>query len=188
LRDQEAAESAKIMGLAVRDNLNLGDGFFEENEETLLKVIAEIRKYKPQIVLANAISDRHPDHGRAASLVSRACFLSGLPKIVCDHDGENLAAHRPKTIYNYIQDRNIGPHLIVDISDEYEQKMAAIMAFRSQFYDPNSQEPQTPISGQDFLSFLDARAQEYGRLIGCKYGEGFTTERCIGTSNLLDIL
>lgn len=188
LRDQEAAESAKIMGLAVRDNLNLGDGFFEENEETLLKVIAEIRKYKPQIVLANAISDRHPDHGRAASLVSRACFLSGLPKIVCDHDGENLAAHRPKTIYNYIQDRNIGPNLIVDISDEYEQKMAAIMAFKSQFYDPNSQEPQTPISGQDFLSFLDARAQEYGRLIGCKYGEGFTTERCIGTSNLLDIL
>ena len=188
LRDKEAAESAKIMGLAVRDNLNLGDGFFEENEETLIKVIKEIRKYKPQIVLANAVSDRHPDHGRAASLVSRACFLSGLPKIVCDHDGENLAAHRPKTIYNYIQDRNIGPNLIVDISNEYEQKMAAIMAFKSQFYDPNNQEPQTPISGQDFLSFLEARAQEFGRLIGCKYGEGFTTERCIGTSNLIDIL
>jgi len=131
LRDQEAASSAKIMGLTVRDNLNLGDGFFEENEETLLKVIAEIRKYKPQIVLANAISDRHPDHGRAASLVSRACFLSGLPKIVCDHDGENLAAHRPKTIYNYIQDRNIGPNLIVDISDEYQQKMAAIIRVNS---------------------------------------------------------
>ena len=188
LRNQEAEASAKIMGLTVRDNLDLGDGFFEENEQTLIKVIKEIRKYRPQIVLANAISDRHPDHGRSASIISRACFLSGLPKIICDHEGMNLPAHRPKTIYNYIQDRNIGPNLIVVISDEYEQKIKAIMAFKSQFYDPNSQEPQTPISGQDFLSFLQARAQEYGRLIGCKYGEGFTTERCIGTSNLLDIL
>ncbi|MFZ9631047.1 MAG: bacillithiol biosynthesis deacetylase BshB1 [Bacteroidia bacterium] len=188
LRDQEAEASSEIMGLTIRDNLNLGDGFFEENEATLLKVIAEIRKYQPQIVLANATSDRHPDHGRAASLISRACFLSGLPKIVCDFEGENLPAHRPKTVYHYIQDRNIGPNLIVDISAEYNQKKKAIMAFKSQFYDPNNQEPQTPISGQDFLSFLDARAQEFGRLIGCQYGEGFTTERCIGTNNLLDIL
>ena len=188
VRDLEAAESAIIMGLAVRSNLNLGDGFFEENEASLKQVITEIRKYQPDLVLANAASDRHPDHGRASSLISRACFLSGLPKIVCEWEGVALAAHRPKSVYHYIQDRNIGPQLIVDISSEFEQKMKAIKAFKSQFYDPNSQEPQTPISGQDFLSFLEARAIEFGRLIGCKYGEGFTTERCIGTNNLLDIL
>jgi bacillithiol biosynthesis deacetylase BshB1 len=183
-RDAEAKESTKIMGLSARENLNLGDGFFEINEESLLAVITQIRKFRPSIVLANAETDRHPDHGRAAALVSRACFLSGLPKIVT----EGHSAHRPQSLYHYIQDRFQKPDLIVDISDVFEQKMQAIKAFKTQFYDPNSTEPNTPISGKDFMEFLSARATEYGRTIGTKYGEGFTTERTIGTNCLIHLL
>jgi bacillithiol biosynthesis deacetylase BshB1 len=183
-RDAEAKESTKIMGLSARENLNLGDGFFEINEESLLAVITQIRKFRPSIVLANAETDRHPDHGRAAALVSRACFLSGLPKIVT----EGHSAHRPQSLYHYIQDRFQKPDLIVDISDVFEQKMQAIKAFKTQFYDPNSTEPNTPISGKDFMEFLSARATEYGRTIGTKYGEGFTTERTIGTNSLIHLL
>lgn len=183
-REAEANESTKIMGLSARENLDLGDGFFEINEESLLAVITQIRKYRPSIVLANAETDRHPDHGRAAALVSRACFLSGLPKIVT----EGHPAHRPQAVYHYIQDRFQKPNLIVDISDVFEQKMQAIKAFKTQFYDPNSTEPNTPISGKDFMEFLSARATEYGRTIGTKYGEGFTTERTLGTNSLIHLL
>ncbi|MCE2876706.1 MAG: bacillithiol biosynthesis deacetylase BshB1 [Bacteroidetes bacterium] len=158
-RDAEAAESSKIMGLAVRENLNLGDGFFEINESALLAVVTQIRKYKPSIVLANAMSDRHPDHGRAAELVSRACFLAGLPKIIT----ASYEAHRPKAVYHYL-------------------------AFKTQFYNPNSTEPATPISSKEFMEFLSARALEYGRTIGTKYGEGFTTERTLGTNTLIPLL
>jgi bacillithiol biosynthesis deacetylase BshB1 len=143
-----------------------------------------IRKYQPQIVLANAVSDRHPDHGRAAELVSRACFLSGLPKIIT----ENQVAHRPKAVYHYIQDRGMKADVIVDITSVYEQKMQAIKAFKTQFYDPNSKEPETPISSKEFLDFIEARALEYGRVIGTKYGEGFTTERTPGTNSLIPLL
>jgi bacillithiol biosynthesis deacetylase BshB1 len=183
-RAAEAMESSKIMGLSIRENLNLGDGFFEINEETLLAVITQIRKYRPSIVLANAEFDRHPDHGRAAALVTRACFLSGLPKLVT----EGFSAHRPQAVYHYIQDRFQKPDLIVDISDVFDQKMQAIKAFKTQFYDPNSTEPNTPISGKDFMEFLSARATEYGRTIGTKYGEGFTTERTLGTNSLIHLL
>jgi len=183
-RDAEAAESSKIMGLAVRENLNLGDGFFEINESALLAVVTQIRKYKPSIVLANAMSDRHPDHGRAAELVSRACFLAGLPKIIT----ASYEAHRPKAVYHYIQDRFMKPDVIVDISDVFEQKMQTILAFKTQFYNPNSSEPETPISSKEFMEFLSARALEYGRTIGTKYGEGFTTERTLGTNTLIPLL
>ncbi len=183
-RDNEASASSKILGLSARENLNLGDGFFEINDATLMAVIKMIRKYQPQIVLANAVSDRHPDHGRAAELVSRACFLSGLPKIIT----ENQMAHRPKAIYHYIQDRGMKADVIVDITSVYEQKMQAIKAFKTQFYDPNSNEPETPISSKEFLDFIEARALEYGRVIGTKYGEGFTTERTLGTNSLIPLL
>lgn len=183
-RHLEAIESSKIMGLAVRDNLDLGDGFFEINETSLIAIVTQIRKYKPSIVLANATSDRHPDHGRAAELVTRACFLAGLPKIVT----ELYEAHRPKAVYHYIQDRFMKPDIIVDISDVYELKMQTILAFKTQFYNPNSTEPTTPISSSEFMEFLSARALEYGRTIGTKYGEGFTAERTLGTENLTQLL
>lgn len=183
-REAEAAASTNIMGLSVRDNLDLGDGFFEINQTTLMAVVTQIRKYKPSIVLANAVSDRHPDHGRAAALVSRACFLAGLPKI----ETGTYPAHRPKAVYHYIQDRFIKPDVIVDITAVFEQKMTAIKAFKTQFYDPNSAEPETPISSKEFMEFLEARSLEYGRTIGTKYGEGFTTERTLGTQSLTALL
>lgn len=183
-RDAEAAQSSKIIGLAVRDNLDLGDGFFEINEASLMAVVTQIRKYKPSIVLANAVNDRHPDHGRASELVSRACFLAGLPKI----STPPYQAHRPKAVYHYIQDRFMKPDIIVDISDVFDQKMAAIRAFKTQFYDPNSAEPQTPISSKEFMDFLAARSLEFGRTIGTQYGEGFTTERTLGTKSLTELL
>jgi len=183
-REAEAAASTKIMGLSVRDNLDLGDGFFEINQTTLMAVVTQIRKYKPSIVLANAVSDRHPDHGRAAALVSRACFLAGLPKI----ETGTYQTHRPKAVYHYIQDRFIKPDVIVDITAVFEQKMTAIKAFKTQFYDPNSAEPETPISSKEFMEFLEARSLEYGRTIGTKYGEGFTTERTLGTQTLTTLL
>jgi bacillithiol biosynthesis deacetylase BshB1 len=134
--------------------------------------------------LANATSDRHPDHGRAAALISRACFLAGLPKI----STPQYEAHRPKAIYHYIQDRFMKPDVIVDISDVFEQKMQSILAFKTQFYNPNSTEPETPISSKEFMEFLRARALEFGRTIGTKYGEGFTTERTLGTNSLTQLL
>ncbi|MDA1182958.1 MAG: bacillithiol biosynthesis deacetylase BshB1 [Bacteroidetes bacterium] len=187
-RHAEAAESARILGVSMRENLDLGDGFFDESRESLLAVIRVIRQHKPQVVLANAISDRHPDHARAASLVSRACFLSGLNKIEILHEGVLLPAHRPQSIYHYIQDYNTTAHLIVDISAHFDIKMKAVMAFNSQFYDPTSTEPETPISTPLFLEFLRGRAVEFGRIIGCQFGEGFTCERAPGTHSFIELL
>ena len=183
LRDQEAADASKILGLKYRKNLDLGDGFFEQNQETLLEIITEIRLTKPQIVFANAVTDRHPDHGRGADLVSRACFLAGLPKIVT----QGLEAHRPKAVYHAIQDRLLKADFCVDITPYMDVKMKAIMAFRSQFYDPNSNEPETPISTADFKEFLYGRAREFGRSINAEFGEGFTVERPIGVSDILQL-
>ena len=188
IRDQESAESSKILGIHFRKNLELPDGFFEVNESSLLKVITEIRLAQPKIVLANAPSDRHPDHGRGSQLVSRACFLAGLPKIQTTHNGQPQKAHRPKVVYFYLQDRNLGPDLIVDITAQFEQKMESIKAFKSQFYDPQSKEPNTPISSLEFLEFVKGRAMDYGRQIGTTYGEGFKIERPIGAQNLMDLL
>ncbi len=187
LRAIEAKKSAEIMGLEYRENLHLGDGYFEINETTLNKIIVEIRKTQPQIVLANAPSDRHPDHGRASELVKRACFLSGLPKVQTTYNGVNQSAHRPKNVYFYIQDHHIHPDFVIDITDEFEVKMETVKAFSSQFYDPNSKEPETPISTKNFFDFLDARFREFGRIAGVTYAEGFICERAPAVSTLYDL-
>ena len=184
-RNEEAKRSSLILGLNIRENLGLADGFFEENEETLNKIITVIRKYKPSIVLANAPSDRHPDHGRASQIMRRACFLSGLIKIKTKIDGKEQLPHRPKNIYFYIQDRNIGPDFVVDISGFFDKKMESILAFDSQFFSENSQEPKTPISGQEFLKFIESRSRDFGRMINTEFGEGFISEKgCLGINDL----
>jgi len=187
LRYEEAANSAKILGVLVRENLRLRDGFFQNDEENKLKVIEQIRRFQPEIVIANSITDRHPDHGRASQLISESFFLSGLRKIKTHWECSEQEAYRPKVLYKYIQDYYIKPDFIVDVTDHFETKMEAVLAFKSQFYDPNSTEPETPISGKGFLDFLKARAEEFGRPIGTKYGEGFTTERVLGVDNLFDL-
>lgn len=188
LRYEEAAKASNIIGNSARENLNLGDGFFEINENSLLKVIEMIRKYKPEVVLCNAISDRHPDHGRGGELVKRAAFLSGLVKINTVLDGKTQEKWRPKQVFHYIQDEYIEPDFVINITEEMPYKMKSILAYSSQFYNPNSKEPQTPISSQEFMDFLDGRARQFGRIIGCKYGEGFTSSNAIKVNSLQDIL
>jgi N-acetylglucosamine malate deacetylase 1 len=188
LRLQEAAEAANILGVSVRDNVGIRDGFFKNHEAEQMAIIPFIRKYQPEIVLANAIHDRHPDHGRGAKLIYDACFLSGLRQIqTFDENGQPQAAWRPKNIFHYIQDQYIKPDFVIDITPFWEQKVKSIRAFRSQFYDPNSKEPESYISNPDFLEFLEARSREYGHAIGVKYGEGFTTTRTLGLANLWSI-
>jgi len=186
-RAAEAEESRKIMGVDSRINLGLRDGFFENDEASLIKVVAAIRHFRPRIVMANAVTDRHPDHGRAATLVGRACFLAGLPKVLTHNDGIEQAVWRPDAVYHYIQDRYIKPDFVVDISDSFSQKMQAIRAFATQFYRDGDDGPQTPISSAEFLYFIEARARELGHSIGVEFGEGFTSERPLGISNLLSI-
>jgi len=188
MRDAEAAASSQILGISARENLRFRDAFFINNEEHQLKVIEMIRKYQPHVVLCNAEFDRHIDHGRAAALVHDACFLSGLRKIETFHNGEAQAAWRPKAVYHYIQDYHTRPDIIVDITPYFERKVKSIRAFTSQFYDPNSKEPESPISSKDFLHFVDGRAREFGRLIGVAYGEGFTVKRPMGTTDLTQLL
>jgi bacillithiol biosynthesis deacetylase BshB1 len=188
LRDKEAEASSEILGIAVRENLKMRDGFFINNEEHQLKIIEMLRKYQPEIVLCNSEVDRHIDHGRAASLVHDACFLSGLRKIETTHNGKAQESWRPKAVYHYIQDYLTKPDIIMDITPYFERKMESIKAFSSQFYDPNSNEPESPISTKDFMVFLDGRAREFGRLIGTTYGEGFTVKRSVGTKDLTTLL
>lgn len=187
-RYEEAAVASKIMGISVRENLQFQDGFFNDSEENKRKIIEQIRRFKPEIVLANAIEDRHPDHGRAAKLVADSCFLAGLRKIETRYAGVPQEAHRPRAVYHYIQDHYIKPDFIVDASDYMELKLEAIKAFKTQFYDPNSIEPVTPISGEDFFDFVKSRMIQNGRIIGVKYAEGFTSTREIGVNNLFDLL
>lgn len=187
-RDEEAKASSRIMGIHFRENLGFRDGFFVKDEAHIRRIIEIIRKYQPSIVLANAESDRHIDHGRGADLVHDACFLSGLNKIVTTLDGHEQKAWRPSKVYHYIQDRITNPDIIFDITPYYEKKMECIMAFKSQFYDPNSTEPHTPISSPEFIKHLEGRSIEFGRRIGVKYGEGFTVKGNIGSRNLLDLL
>jgi len=177
IRLREAEAAAKIMGVQYRENLGLADGFFEVNEANLLKVIESIRRYQPEVVLANAINDRHPDHGRGSDLVSRACFLSGLRRINTQSEGAEQKEWRPKVVYHYIQDYWIKPDFVVDITHYMKVKMASIQAYSSQFFDPNSKEPKTPISGHSFLDFIESRARHFGRPSGAEFGEGFTVER-----------
>ena len=186
-RYSEAADASSIMGVSARVNLKLADGFFEQNEQSLHLIIEQIRQFQPEIVLANAIEDRHPDHAKAAKLVSEACFLAGLRKIETTYQGENQVAHRPKVVYHYIQDHFIKPDFVVDVTPFVERKIEAIKAFKTQFYDPNSSEPKTPISGEEFFDFIKGRMLQFGRSIGVKYAEGFTVERPIGIKNLIDL-
>lgn len=187
LRNEEAVDSSTILNVICRENLNFKDGFFENDEGHLIKIIEMIRNYQPSIVICNAEQDRHPDHGRSAKLVSRACFLSGLRKIETLVDGKAQAAWRPQAVYHYIQDRYTKPDFVIDISSVIEKKIASIKAFKSQFYDPESKEPETPISGKEFIDFQYSRCAEMGRIIGVKYGEGFTVERSIGVKSLWSI-
>lgn len=175
IRLQESADATRILGLHVRENLGIRDGFFRNDEETQLKLIEVIRKYKPDVVLANALEDRHPDHGKGAQLAIDACFLSGLLQI---KTGE-LSAWRPIQLYHYIQDRYLEPDFVVDISAHWDQKESAIRAFKSQFFDPSSTEPASYISSPDFLHFIQARAMEMGHKIGVKYGEGFQSQKTL---------
>lgn len=188
LRYEEAQHASQIIGLSIRHNLKMEDGFFQHSKENLLKVVEQIRRFKPEIVLANAKEDRHPDHKRGGDLVSEACFLAGLRKIETLYEDKLQEAYRPKAVYHYIQDRYIKPDFVIDITDFYDRKMQAIKAFKTQFYDPDSTEPQTPISGRDFINSLNGRMAEYGRSIGVFYAEGFTAERTPGISSLFDLV
>jgi bacillithiol biosynthesis deacetylase BshB1 len=188
IRMKEAALAAEIMGLSYRQNLGLSDGFFEENQDSLQKIIQQIRYCQPDIVIANAIQDRHPDHARGSNLVSRACFLAGLSKIESTFQGEKQRAWRPKVVYHYIQDRYIQPEVVVDISDVVEEKKKAILAYATQFYNPESKEPDTPISSPDFFEYIFAKDRIFGRQIHVTFAEGFTAERAVGTSLLTHLL
>lgn len=187
LRDEEAANAAQLMGAVVRENCRMKDGFFQHTEANLLKIIEVIRAWQPDIVLANAISDRHPDHGRAAKLIADACFLSGLLRIETTRNNQNQEKWRPSAVYHYIQDYHIKPDFVIDITDFVEKKMELILAFKSQFYNPDSKEAETPISGKAFLDFLYARATDFGRPAGIKYAEGYTVTRTPAVNQLFDL-
>lgn len=186
-RMEEANAASVVMGVSVRDNLKMADGFFEVNEKNKRAIIQQIRKYRPEIVLCNALSDRHPDHGRASKLVSEACFLSGLVKVETELDGQLQLAYRPKVVYHYIQDVYIKPDFVVDVTEFVDRKIEAIKAYKTQFYDPNSKEPLTPISGKEFFDFVKGRMMQFGRPIGVEFAEGFTVEREPGVNNLFDL-
>ncbi|MDP5105249.1 MAG: bacillithiol biosynthesis deacetylase BshB1, partial [Polaribacter sp.] len=174
LRDIEAANAANVLGVLVRENLRFADGFFVNDQKHQLEVIKMIRKYQPDIVLCNAVDDRHIDHPKGSSLVSDACFLSGLVRIETKIDGENQDKWRPKQVFHYIQWKNIEPDFVVDVSDFMEIKEKSVLVYASQFYDPTSNEPETPITSKNFTDSINFRAKDLGRLIGVEYAEGFT--------------
>jgi bacillithiol biosynthesis deacetylase BshB1 len=184
LRDIEAANAAKILGVSIRENLRFADGFFINDKKHQLEVIKMIRKYQPDIVLCNAIDDRHIDHGKGSKLVSDACFLSGLMKIETELEGNNQERWRPKHVYHYIQWKNIEPHFVVDVSGFIDKKIDAILAYSSQFYDPKSKEPETPITTKNFKESINNRGKELGRLIGVDCAEGYTSERYVAVEDL----
>ena len=184
LRDAEAKNAAEILGCAVRENLGMIDGQVSYDHESQLLVAKVVRKYRPEIVIMNAPTDRHPDHGRASRLVEEACFISGLHKIVLKEDGKDLTPWRPKTMYKYLQFYNLNPDIIVDISNGFDQKIASIKAHKSQFYNPESKEPETVIASKGFLDSVVARAQDWGRIIGADYAEPLIAVRQVGVEDL----
>lgn len=184
-RYTEAADAARIMGVHVRENLKMRDGFFQNDEVNQLKLIQVLRKYRPEIVIGNILDDRHPDHGRGGSLIYDSCFLSGLRQIkTVGENGQEQEKWRPKYLLHYLQDRFYEPDLIVDISDVWEQRLEAIKAFKTQFYNPESEEPQTYISSPEFLESIISRARLLGKRIGVQFAEGFISKKNIGISNL----
>ncbi|WP_124639505.1 MULTISPECIES: bacillithiol biosynthesis deacetylase BshB1 [Amniculibacterium] len=182
-RRGEAQLAAEILGIVGRENLEMKDGFLVNSEEYQMKIVEMVRKYQPEIVFSNSIDDRHPDHAKACKLVSDACFLSGLVKIETKSQGQIQNAWRPKQIYNYIQWKSVTPDFVIDISDSMDQKIKACLAYSTQFYNPESNEPLTPIATKDFLESLTYRAQDLGRLSGVAYAEGFTTEKLMALKN-----
>jgi N-acetylglucosamine malate deacetylase 1 len=189
-RKQEAADSAAILGVDIRENLQMADGFFENNEANKRLIISAIRKYQPDIVLCNAPEDRHPDHGRSAELLYDACFLSGLKKIETTDASANFQdAWRPKYLLNYVQDKFLEPNFVIDISHVMDKKLASIQAFKTQFYNPN-EDPgnQTYISSPQFFEGIKARAVMFGKMIGVEYGEGFISKKMIGLNNLSSLM
>ena len=189
IRRNEAFRSKEILNLTLRDNLEMPDGFFNLAKENIISVARKIREYQPEIVLANAIRDRHPDHARGAKLVEEACFHAGLMKTeIIGSEGKPLGEWRPKSVYHYIQSNYIEPDFIVDITGFWEIKKRSIMAFDSQFYDPESDEPETYISSPIFLDFIESRCKMWGHMIGTRYGEGFTVNSNIGIRDLFDLI
>ena len=188
LREKEAKAASEILGIHIRENLNMEDGFFQNDKINQMKVVSVIRKYQPEIVLCNAISDRHPDHSRAAALVASGVFLAGLSRLKSTMEGKEQERWKVKAHYQYIQDRYIKPDFAVDITSAWEKKMKSILAFSTQFYNPSSDEPQTEISGLDFIEFLSGRAREIGRPLGIEYAEGFTASRLPGVQDLFNLL
>lgn len=188
IRDTESAKAAEILGLAVRENLRFRDGFFVNDEAHQMEVIKMLRKYRPDIVLCNAVDDRHIDHGKGSKLVSDACFLSGLRRIETEIDGKPQEAWRPKVVYHYIQWKNLVPDFVVDVTGFMDVKVDSLMAYSSQFYDPNSTDPVTPIATKNFKDSILYRAADLGRLIGSEYAEGFTVERYVAVNSLGDLI
>ena len=187
-RKEEAEEAAKILGISARENLKMKDGFINNSEEYQMRIVKMIRKYQPEIVFANAIDDRHPDHAKASKLASDACFLAGLRKIETELDGAAQESWRPKHVFHYIQWKNIKPEFVIDISSFMDKKIASCLAYKTQFYDPKSNEPMTPIATKDFQESLTYRAQDLGRLSGVEYAEGFTSEKLLALKNFEGIV
>lgn len=188
LRAEEAAKAASILGVSSRFNLGFADGFFKNDKEHQFKVIEYIRLLQPEIIVCNAVSDRHPDHGRAAKLVAESCFLSGLVKVETAHNGGSQHPWRPKQLYHYIQWNNVAPDFVVDISTHIETKMKAVQAYSSQFFKSDSKEPETPISSENFMNSIKYRAADLGRLVGVDYAEGFTTSRLLAIRTISDLI
>lgn len=188
IRYKESSKASEILGISFRENLKMRDGFFKNDEEHQMEVIKMIRKYRPKIVLCNAIDDRHIDHGKGAKLVSDACFLSGLKRIETLLEGEMQEAWRPNVVYHYIQWKDLKPDFVVDITGFMDKKVQAIMAYDSQFYNPNSDEMVTPIATKNFLDSIKYRSQDLGRLIGTDFAEGFTVERHVAVNSLEDLM
>jgi len=186
-RDAEAADSAKILGLHARENLRFRDAFFQNDEAHRLEVIRMIRKYQPEIVLSNALHDRHPDHGRAGDLANDACFLAGLAKIETQEGGVLQEAWRPRLVLQYIQDHYIRPDIIVDITPYIETKIQSIKAFKTQFYNPDHHEAETYISSPEFFESVLGRAREFGKSIGATFGEGFTSRKLLGVEDIFQL-
>lgn len=188
IRDKEANDAAKILGVAVRENLGFADGFFTNDRSHQLEIIKILRKYQPEIVLCNAIDDRHIDHGKGSKLVSDACFLSGLQRIETTFEGNPQSAWRPKHVFHYIQWKEIQPDFVVDITGFMDQKVEAVKAYQSQFHNPGNDEPNTPISSSNFLESVSYRARNLGRLIGTEYAEGYTAERYPAVNSIFDLI